>query len=101
INLAFWPVGRFLRMGGAFFIRRSFRGDPLYSLCLKKYVEYLLKNRYNIKFFIEGTRSRSGKMLAPAYGMLKMTLETYRQKACDDIAIIPVSICYDEVPEQG
>jgi len=101
INLAFWPVGYLLRAGGAFFIRRSFRGDPLYSLCLRKYIEYLIKNRYNIMFFIEGTRSRSGKMLAPAYGMLKMTLETYKHKQCDDIALVPVSLCYDEVPEQG
>ncbi len=101
VNLAFWPVGGLLRRGGAFFIRRSFRGDPLYSLALKKYVEYLLAQRYNIKFFIEGTRSRSGKMLAPAYGMLKMIMETYVRNAIDDIAFIPVSICYDEVPEQG
>ena len=101
INMAFWPIGPFLRMGGAFFIRRSFRGDPLYSICLKKYVQYLIVNRYNALFFIEGTRSRSGKMLAPAYGILKMVLETYHQKNCDDIAFIPVSLCYDEVPEQG
>lgn len=101
VNLAFWPVGGLLRRGGAFFIRRSFRGDPLYSLALKKYVEYLLAHRYNIKFFIEGTRSRSGKMLAPAYGMLKMVMETYLRNAIDDIALVPVSICYDEVPEQG
>jgi glycerol-3-phosphate O-acyltransferase len=99
INLAFWPVGPFLRMGGAFFIRRSFRGNPLYSLCLRKYIEYLLKNRFTIKFFIEGTRSRSGKMLPPAYGLLKMVLDSYRTGVVDDLALIPVSICYDEVLE--
>lgn len=101
VNLSFWPVGPILRKGGAFFIRRSFRGDALYTLLLRKYVYYLLQNRYNVKFFIEGTRSRSGKMLAPAYGMLKMVLESCSRKVVEDIAIIPVSICYDEVPEQG
>jgi glycerol-3-phosphate O-acyltransferase len=101
INLSFWPVGPLLRAGGAFFIRRSFRGDVLYSLLLRKYVQYLLQNRYNTKFFIEGTRSRSGKMLAPAYGILKMVLESCSRKVVEDIALIPVSICYDEVPEQG
>lgn len=101
VNLSFWPVGYFLRKGGAFFIRRSFRGNELYSLLLKKYIEYLLKNRHNIKFFIEGTRSRSGKMLPPAYGILKMVLESYRNHALDDIALIPVSISYDEVFEEG
>jgi glycerol-3-phosphate O-acyltransferase len=101
VNLSFWPIGPFLRSGGAFFIRRSFRGDVLYSTCLRKYVEYLLSHKYNIKFFIEGTRSRSGKMLAPAYGFLKMVLQAQRSKVCEDIALIPVAICYDEVPEQG
>lgn len=101
LNMAFWPTGNLLRMGGAFFIRRSFRGDAVYTACLRKYVQFLVVNRYNALFFIEGTRSRSGKMLAPAYGMLKMVMETYQQKACDDIALIPVSLCYDEVPEQS
>lgn len=101
INLSFWPIGGFLRGSGAFFIRRSFRGNPLYSICLKKYIEYLLKNRYNIKFFIEGTRSRSGKMLAPAYGVLKMVMEAQKNGALEDVALVPVSVCYDEVPEQG
>lgn len=101
VNLSFWPVGYFLRKGGAFFIRRSFRGNELYGLVLKKYVEFLLNNRHNIKFFIEGTRSRSGKMLPPAYGILKMVLDSYRNGAVEDIALIPVSICYDEVFEEG
>ncbi len=101
VNMAFWPMGMFFRMGGAFFIRRSFRGNALYSICLRKYIEYLMKNRVNIKFFIEGTRSRSGKMLPPAYGILKMILEAYQMGAVDDVALIPVSIVYDEVLEQG
>lgn len=100
VNLSFWPVGPFLRMGGAFFIRRTFRGEPLYSLCLQKYIEWLIKNRINIKFFIEGTRSRTGKMLPPAYGLLKMILQTYEDRQVDDIALVPVSISYDEVFEE-
>ncbi|NBX91895.1 MAG: hypothetical protein EB120_04925 [Proteobacteria bacterium] len=101
VNLSFWPVGPFLRMGGAFFIRRSFRGEPLYAVCLQEYVEWLLKNRINIKFFIEGTRSRTGKMLPPAYGLLKMVAQTYEDKQVDDIALVPISISYDEVLEEG
>lgn len=101
VNLLFWPLGTFLRSGGGFFIRRSFRGNVLYSICLSKYLEFLLHNRYNVKFFIEGTRSRSGKMLAPAYGILKMVIQAQKNKCCEDIALVPVSISYDEVPEQG
>lgn len=101
INLNFWPFGRFMRRGGAFFIRRSFRGDVLYSACLRRYLEYLIINRHNVMFFIEGTRSRSGKMLPPAYGMLKMSLGVLEKHEVEDIAFVPVAICYDEVPEQG
>jgi len=101
VNLSFWPVGPFLRMGGAFFIRRSFRGEPLYAVCLQEYVEWLIKNKINIKFFIEGTRSRTGKMLPPAFGLLKMVMQTYRDKQVDDIALVPISISYDEVLEEG
>lgn len=100
VNLSFWPVGHFLRMGGAFFIRRSFRGEPLYALCLQKYIDWLIKNRINIKFFIEGTRSRTGKMLPPAYGLLKMVLNSYYQGQVDDLALVPISISYDEVLEE-
>jgi len=101
INLNFWPFGRFMRRGGAFFIRRSFRGDPLYSACLRRYLEHLIINRHNVMFFIEGTRSRSGKMLPPAYGMLKMSLGVLEKHEVEDMAFVPVAICYDEVPEQG
>lgn len=101
INMKFWPFGPFLRSAGAFFLRRSFRGDVLYSLCFKKYVEYLLKSRIPIKFFIEGTRSRSGKMLPPAHGLLKTVLESVSRKMCEDVSLVPVSICYDQVPEEG
>ncbi|NBX83912.1 hypothetical protein EBQ90_12655 [bacterium] len=101
VNLSFWPVGHFLRMGGAFFIRRSFRGEPLYALCLQKYIDWLIKNRINIKFFIEGTRSRTGKMLPPAYGLLKMVLNSFQLGQIDDLALVPISISYDEVLEEG
>lgn len=100
INLAFWPVGGLLRSAGAFFIRRSFRGDKVYRLCLKSYIGYLLKHRHNFSFFIEGTRSRTGKMLAPAYGLLKNVLESYEGQKVEDIAFVPVSIAYDEVLEE-
>ncbi len=100
INLSFWPMGPFLRTGGAFFIRRSFRGNLLYSLCLKKYVQYLIRHRTPFKFFIEGTRSRTGKMLAPAYGLLKTVITAVEQKTVEEVALVPVSIAYDEVPEE-
>src|SRR5438132_10400255 len=64
-NLNFFPVGRFLRMGGAFFIRRSFRGDKVYQATLAAYVKRLLRDGFTQEFFIEGGRSRTGKLLPP------------------------------------
>ncbi len=101
VNLSFWPVGHFLRMGGAFFIRRSFRGQQLYAMCLQKYIDWLITNRITLKFFIEGTRSRTGKMLPPAYGLLKMVLNSYQRGQLDDLVLVPISISYDEVLEEG
>lgn len=101
VNLSFWPVGGLLRKCGAFFIRRSFKGDRLYGLLLKKYVWSLTQNRFNILFFIEGTRSRTGKMLPPTYGMLKMIMNGFQKNLYEDIALVPVSLSYDEVLEQS
>src|SRR5690606_26454155 len=82
------------------FIRRSFRGDPLYSLCFKKYIEFLLIHKQSFTFFIEGTRSRTGKMLPPAYGLLKTVLEGHAKANIEDIELVPVSIAYDQIPEE-
>jgi len=65
INLAFWPFGAIARRGGAFFIRRSLRGDPVYTATLRAYVKQLLRDRFPQEFYLEGGRSRSGKLLFP------------------------------------
>ncbi|MDP7077200.1 MAG: 1-acyl-sn-glycerol-3-phosphate acyltransferase, partial [Desulfobacterales bacterium] len=61
-NLSFWPLGPIFRGGGAFFIRRSFKGAVLYSKVFSAYIQMLLKEGFNIEFFIEGGRSRTGKL---------------------------------------
>lgn len=99
-NLSFWPLGYIFRKSGAFFIRRSFRGNVLYGDVFAKYLEILLKEGLPIEFFIEGGRSRSGKMVMPKYGLLSMLIQAYKTKACDDLAAIPVYIGYDRVIEE-
>jgi len=100
INLNFWPIGHAFKAGGAFFIRRSFRGDKLYSEMLRRYVTTLINNRINVEFFIEGMRSRIGKMTPPKYGILKIIIDAYLQKkATEKIFLVPVSITYDRVTE--
>ncbi len=99
-NLSFWPIGYLFRKSGAFFIRRTFRGDALYGEALAKYIKTLLKEGLPLEFFIEGGRSRTGKMVVPKYGFLSMILQAYQEKACPDLAAVPVFIGYDKVVEE-
>jgi glycerol-3-phosphate O-acyltransferase len=99
-NLSFFPMGYIFRKSGAFFLRRSFKGNELYGEVFAKYIKVLLKEGLPLEFFIEGGRSRTGKMVMPKYGLLSMILDAFQEKACDDLAAIPVYIGYDRVIEE-
>ncbi len=99
-NLMFWPMGHIFRKSGAFFLRRTFRKDILYGEVFARYMKILLQEGFPIEFFIEGGRSRTGKMIMPKYGLLSMIIQAYREGSCDDLAIIPVYIGYDTVIEE-
>ncbi|KAG5493122.1 hypothetical protein GH5_01858 [Leishmania sp. Ghana 2012 LV757] len=95
-------IATLMRGSGAFFMRRSFRGDPLYAALLKGYVRHLVRARRPLEFFIEGARSRTGKTTAPRMGLLKFVCDTFYepgQQELDDVLIVPVSLSYDEVLE--
>ncbi len=99
-NLSFFPLGYIFRKSGAFFLRRSFKGNDLYAEVFARYVKVLLKEGLPLEFFIEGGRSRTGKMVMPKYGLLSMILQAFQEKACEDLAVIPVYIGYDRVIEE-
>jgi glycerol-3-phosphate O-acyltransferase len=99
-NMSFFPMGYVFRKSGAFFLRRSFRGNELYAEVFTKYVATLLKEGLPLEFFIEGGRSRTGKMVMPKYGLLSMVLQAYQEKYCENFAAIPVYIGYDRVIEE-
>lgn len=99
-NLSFFPMGYIFRKSGAFFLRRSFRGNKLYSEVFSKYLAILLKEGLPLEFFIEGGRSRTGKMVVPKYGLLSMVIQAYQEKYCENFAAIPVYIGYDRVIEE-
>jgi len=99
-NLSFWPLGPLFRGSGAFFIRRRFLGGRLYAEVLYTYLKTLIKSGYNLEFFIEGGRSRTGKLVLPKLGLLNMILRTYEEKATPDLMFIPTFIGYDQVPEE-
>ncbi|MGD8368698.1 MAG: 1-acyl-sn-glycerol-3-phosphate acyltransferase [Desulfobacterales bacterium] len=100
-NLSFWPLGPFFRGGGAFFIRRTFRGAILYSKVFAEYIFRLLKEGFNLEFFIEGGRSRTGKLILPKLGLLSIILNAYKDGACEDLMLVPIFIGYDRVLEES
>jgi len=99
INMAFGPMGAILRRAGVIFIRRSTGDDPLYKYVLREYVGYVLEKRFNLSWSIEGTRSRTGKMLPPRLGLLSYAADAYLQRRVDDILLLPVSITFDQLHE--
>jgi glycerol-3-phosphate O-acyltransferase len=98
-NMAFFPMNLLLPRTGAYFIRRAFNDDPIYKECMRSFVAYMVRNRFNQEFFIEGGRSRSGKQLPPRYGMLNYVVEAHRGGAADDVCFVPVAIAYDQLLE--
>ena len=99
INMAFGPMGALMRRAGVIFIRRSTSDDPLYKYVLHEYVGYVLEKRFNLSWSIEGTRSRTGKMLPPRLGLLSYAADVYLTGRVDDIALLPVSITFDQLHE--
>jgi glycerol-3-phosphate O-acyltransferase len=99
INMNFVLVGPLLRRSGIFFIRRSFKDNEPYKFVLRQYLDYLLEKRFTLEWFIEGGRSRSGKLREPQLGMLAYVADAYQREIVDDIALIPVSINYDQITD--
>lgn len=99
INLNFWPIGGILRKCGAFFLRRSFAGNKLYTAVFREYLELLFNKGYSVKYYPEGGRSRTGRLLPPKTGMLAMTLQGLIKGINRPVSIVPVYIGYEHVME--
>ncbi len=99
INLNIPVVGRFLRKGGAFFIRRSFGGNALYTAVFMKYLATIMGRGHSIEYFIEGGRSRTGRLLQPRTGMLSMTVRSYLRDPKRPVVFLPVYFGYERVVE--
>ncbi|KAL8834283.1 MAG: hypothetical protein Q9170_003828 [Blastenia crenularia] len=98
-NLKMPILGAFLQNAGAMWIRRSFGNDTLYTTLVQSYIDTLLQNGFNIECFIEGGRSRTGKLLSPKFGILSFLLDSVLSGRVDDAIICPVSTQYDKVVE--
>lgn len=99
INLNLPVVGPILRRGGAFFMRRSFKGNQLYATVFSEYIHTIFKRGYSVEYFIEGGRSRTGRTLNPRAGMVAMTVSSYLRDQQKPIAFVPVYFGYEKVLE--
>jgi glycerol-3-phosphate O-acyltransferase len=99
LNVSFWPIGPVARRSGVVFIRRSIKDEPVYRLVLREYIAYLVRKRFNLEWYMEGGRTRTGKLRAPRYGLLNYLVDALRAGASDDVMLIPTSIVYDQLYE--
>jgi len=98
INLSFGFMGPLMRRSGVIFLRRKL-DDPLYKYVLRQFVGYIVSKRFNLSWSIEGTRSRTGKMLPPKLGLLSYVADAYLDGRSEDILLQPVSISFDQLHE--
>ena len=99
LNLNLPVVGPLLRKGGTFFMRRSFRGSPLYTAVFMKYLGAMMARGHPIQYFIEGGRSRTGRLLDPKTGMLSMTLRSYIRQPVRPVVFVPIYLGYERIME--
>jgi len=99
LNLNLPIVGRFLRKGGAFFIRRSFRGNSIYTIVFMKYLAAMMARGHSLEYFIEGGRSRTGRLRPPMTGMLSMTVRSYLREPRRPVVFVPVYFGYERIVE--
>ncbi|MEZ9330081.1 glycerol-3-phosphate 1-O-acyltransferase PlsB [Vibrio breoganii] len=99
VNLNFFPAGPIFRRGGAFFIRRSFKGNKLYSTIFREYLAELFTKGYSVEYFSEGGRSRTGRLLQAKTGMLAMTVQAMLRGLNRPVTLVPVYIGYEHVME--
>lgn len=99
VNLNFPIVGPLLRRGGAFFIRRTFKGNALYTAVFRTYLASVLRRGYPLEYFVEGTRSRTGRLLSPKGGLLSMTVQNFLENPGRSIVFVPVFFGYEKLIE--
>ncbi|MGC4932802.1 glycerol-3-phosphate 1-O-acyltransferase [Gordonia sp. DT30] len=98
-NLALWPITPVARRAGLIFIRRKFGGDPVYKFAMRSYLSFIVEKRFNLEWYIEGGRSRTGKLRPPKLGLLSYVVDAIGQLDDADMMVVPTSIVYDQLQE--
>jgi glycerol-3-phosphate O-acyltransferase len=100
-NLSFWPLGGLGKRAGVVFIRRTFGDDAVYKLAVREYFGHLVAKRFNLEWYMEGGRTRTGKLRPPRYGLLNYLVAALDDGRADDVMLVPTSIVYDQLQEVG
>lgn len=100
-NMSFWPLGPLGRRAGVIFIRRSFGADRVYKLAIREFLGHLVAKRFNLEWYIEGGRTRTGKLHPPKLGLLHYVVAALDDGRADDVLLVPTSIVYDRLQEAG
>lgn len=98
-NLALWPLAPIARRAGVIFMRRKFSGDPVYKFAMRSYLSFIVEKRFNLEWYIEGGRSRTGKLRPPMLGLLSYVIDAIEQVDDADMMVVPTSIVYDQLHE--
>ena len=101
-NMSFWPIGPLGKRAGVIFIRRAntdAAGDAIYKFALREYLGYLTAKKFNLEWYIEGGRTRTGKLRPPKLGLLAYLVRAVQDQRTEDVAMVPVSIVYDHMHE--
>jgi len=99
INLNKPGLGAFARRSGIIFLRRSFQDNVIYKATFRRYIDYLIEKRFSLLWALEGTRSRTGKLLPPRFGLFSYVVESILRTRLHDVTFIPVSVAYDQITE--
>jgi glycerol-3-phosphate O-acyltransferase len=99
INLNKPGLGAFARRSGIIFLRRSFQDNVIYKATFRRYIDYLIEKRFSLLWALEGTRSRTGKLLPPRFGLFSYVVESILRTKLHDVTFIPVSVAYDQITE--
>ena len=100
INVGFWPLGPIAKRSGVVLIQRKF-SDEIYKWTLRQYMSFLLSKRFNLEWYIEGGRSRTGKLRPPRFGLLSYLVDALENSDAEDVYLVPTSITYDRLHEVG
>lgn len=100
-NLGFFPLGTIIRRSGGVLVRRSFQDDEVYKFVVREYLGYLVAQGCNLEWYMEGGRSRTGKLRPPKYGLLRYLVDSIQSGAAEDMLLVPVAMTYDQLHEIG